>query len=43
MDNISTDLQKQIDERIRIEKVKNITRSCKDKLYEICKNQIKQK
>lgn len=43
MNNINTDLQKQIEERIRIERIKKQTRACKDKLYETCKNQLRQK
>ena len=43
MGNTNTDLQKQIEERIRIQKLKNITRACKDKLYEISYNERKQK
>jgi len=35
MENISYDeIQKQVEERIRIQRIKNITKACKDKLYE---------
>ena len=43
MENINRDLQKEIEERIRIENVKNETRSCKEKLYEISENLRKEK
>ena len=43
MINTNTDLQKQIEERIRIEQMKDETRACKDKLYEICLNGKKSK
>ena len=43
MGNMNRDLQKEIEERIRIESIKKETRSCKEKLYEICVDQKKQK
>lgn len=35
MDAKELEIQKEIEERIRIEKLKNIMRACKDKLYEV--------
>lgn len=35
MENINLEILKQIEERKRIQGIKNVTRACKDKLYEI--------
>ena len=35
MENTNLEILKQIEERKRIQKLKNIMRACKDKLYEI--------
>ena len=43
MNIITTDLHKQIKERKRTTKVKNVTRACKEKLYEMTLSEIKQK
>lgn len=40
---MTTDLQKLIEKRIRIERIKKETRSCKDKLFEVCFNAQKRK
>lgn len=42
MGNINYDeIQKQVEERIRIQRIKNITKACKDKLYEDALNETK--
>ena len=41
--NLSTEELKKIEERERIRRIKNETRACKDKLYEICTNAKKLK
>ena len=43
MNNTNLEIQKQVEERIRIQRIKNLTRACKDKLYEIAANQKNQK
>ena len=43
MENIKTDIQRQVEERIRIESIKKQTRACKEKLFEMCSNEAKQK
>ena len=43
MENINLEIQKQVEERIRIQRIKNLTRACKNKLYEIARNERKQK
>ena len=43
MGNINTDIQKQIEERIRKEKKRKETRALKEKLFEMALNEIKQK
>jgi len=35
MNNINLEILKQVEERERIQRIKNLTRACKDKLYEI--------
>ena len=35
MENINLEILKQVEERKRIQRIKNLTRACKDKLYEI--------
>ena len=37
------EIAKQVEERIRIQRIKNLTRACKDKLYEIAANERNQK
>ena len=37
------EIQKQIEERIRIERIKNVTRACKDRMYEVLASQEKKK
>ena len=37
MENINLEIQRQVEERIRIQRIKNLTRACKDKLYEDAK------
>ena len=39
MDKINLEIQKQVEERIRIQRIKNLTRACKDKLYEIAEKE----
>jgi hypothetical protein len=34
MGNINLEIQKQVEERKRIQRIKNITRACKNKLFE---------
>lgn len=41
MENIS--IEEQIKENIRIESIKKLTRACKDKLFEDCSKERKQK
>ena len=43
MSNTNTDLQRQIEERIRIVKMKKETRACKVRLYEIAAEERNQK
>jgi hypothetical protein len=43
MENINLEIQKQVEERIRIQRIKNLTRACKDKLYEDALKQRNQK
>jgi hypothetical protein len=43
MENINLEIQRQVEERIRIQRIKNLTKACKDKLYEIAANEKKQK
>ncbi len=37
--NTNEEIQKQVEERIRIQRIKNQTRACKDKLYEIAEKE----
>ena len=41
MNNTNLEIQKQVEERIRIQRIKNLTRACKDKLYEDALKQTK--
>jgi hypothetical protein len=43
MENKDLEILKQIEERKRIQRIKNLTRACKDKLYEIAANEKNQK
>ena len=43
MENINLEIQRQVEERIRIQRIKNLTRACKDKLYEIAANNRNEK
>lgn len=43
MENINLEIQRQVEERKRIHRIKNLTRACKDKLYEIATEERKQK
>ena len=43
MEKNNAALKKEIEERIRIERKRKETKACKDKLYEICFRQQKQK
>ena len=43
MENINLEILKQVKERERIQRIKNLTRACKDKLYEIVTDERKQK
>ena len=43
MNNINLEMLKQVEERKRIQRIKNLTRACKDKLYEIATDERNQK